>query len=397
MAEYTLAEIENAIAARDYLHQLPPPLEKEFLLRNARFQRQLTRGSMWPTILTYNAFLPVDFLLVPNTFGLAVFLHLAVTVLIAGLCMRHHWLPERYDSRWLMALIPISMVGQIMIVYFLNATPNAVHYQYLAVMIVVYSNITQRLGVDFAKTVSLTCGLMYGLFLVVSGAPLPVLIVGIALMFAAGHLTLLANTRMQRDERFAFLQRVREETLRRNAERQSLHDPLTRLGNRRSLQLAAEDLWSTARQDGRSVAVILVDIDNFKRFNDSQGHTRGDECLFEIGTLIAELVRETQDVAVRYGGEEFLVLAADVTTTTAFEIAERLRMKVKAAGIRHPENPPSGVVTTSLGVAAADTATATLQELIEAADIALYEAKRCGRDRSHVSPVGQLRSRLQNV
>ena len=228
MGEYSLSEIEDAIASRRYLDHLPPAMEADFQLRTARFQERLTRSSLWPTILPYNAFLLIDLLLLQATFWLAVLLHVVVTAIIAGFCTRYVWLPARYNSRWLMATLPIAMVTQIMTVFALNASPDAFHYQYLAIMIVVYSNITQRLGVDFARVVSTSCAGIYALFLIGAGAPSQVLIVGLAMMFAAGYLTLIANKRMQRDERFAFLQRLREELLRKAAEEQSLHDPLTK-------------------------------------------------------------------------------------------------------------------------------------------------------------------------
>ncbi len=137
MDKLSLADIEDAISDRSYLGPLPKAMEAEFALRTARFQRLLTRNSMWPTLTIYNAFLVVDYFLLPETFSIAVILHVIVTTLIVAICTRNSWLPERCDSRWIMAAIPMTMLAQIMTIYSLNASDNALHYQYLSTMIVV--------------------------------------------------------------------------------------------------------------------------------------------------------------------------------------------------------------------------------------------------------------------
>ncbi|MCC0005265.1 MAG: GGDEF domain-containing protein [Methylobacteriaceae bacterium] len=129
------------------------------------------------------------------------------------------------------------------------------------------------------------------------------------------------------------------------------------------------------------VAAIIFDADHFKSFNDTYGHSRGDTCLKRVAACATAELRETSDVAIRLGGEEFLLLLVDTDAEVAEIVAERIRATIAALGIPHVGNP-AGVVTSSFGVASASTRTATLEELIEKADAALYVAKSAGRNRT---------------
>ena len=155
----------------------------------------------------------------------------------------------------------------------------------------------------------------------------------------------------------------------------TLRDPLTGLGNRRRLD---RDLGSH-RSTGPTAA-LMVDIDHFKQFNDRHGHARGDDVLRAVGHAIASSIRQG-DVAYRFGGEEFSVLLPGADEPTAMLIAERVREAVTSIEL------PGGVerVTVSVGVAVDPTPhpmpSGPLQDLVEAADAALYVAKRSGRDR----------------
>ncbi len=155
----------------------------------------------------------------------------------------------------------------------------------------------------------------------------------------------------------------------------TLRDPLTGLGNRRRLD---RDLGSH-RSTGPTAA-LMVDIDHFKRFNDRHGHARGDDVLRSVGHAIASAIRHG-DVAYRFGGEEFSVLLPGADEPTAMLIAERVREAV--ASIVLPGDVET--VTVSVGVAVDPTQqpmpSGPLQDLVEAADAALYVAKRAGRDR----------------
>ncbi len=149
-------------------------------------------------------------------------------------------------------------------------------------------------------------------------------------------------------------------------------DPLSGLNNRRRL---TADL---AAGSGAPMAAIMIDIDHFKNFNDTNGHAAGDEALRRVAAVLAENVRPG-DVAYRYGGEEFCVLLADTLADEAGVVAERLRAAVESVDIPGAEHQPAGRVTISVGVAS--TPAGQHDRVIEAADGALYEAKHGGRNR----------------
>ena len=166
-------------------------------------------------------------------------------------------------------------------------------------------------------------------------------------------------------------------------------DPLTGLGNRRRLTEDLEKLASLVGRYATTVCAAMCDLDRFKAYNDDFGHLAGDAALREVGRILSAQLRAS-DSLYRYGGEELLVLLPHQTADGAMIAAERLRRAVEDAGIAHPRNEPAGVVTVSIGIAVADRAEQLLDDtLLHAADQALYEAKRNGRNRAEVHGVTQ--------
>ena len=158
-------------------------------------------------------------------------------------------------------------------------------------------------------------------------------------------------------------------------------DSLTGLANRRALDGALALAYRRARRDKTGLALLMIDVDWFKAFNDRFGHLAGDECLRRIAHEIRAIARRPDDVASRYGGEEFAVLLPDMDDGAAAAQAERLREAVLNLGIAHPASP-AGIVTVSAGVASAAPGETTFgpKRLLLAADEALYRAKDSGRN-----------------
>jgi diguanylate cyclase (GGDEF)-like protein len=164
--------------------------------------------------------------------------------------------------------------------------------------------------------------------------------------------------------------------LREKLRSQALRDPLTGLYNRRYMEDMLERLVRLSARNHTSVAVVMIDLDHFKRLNDQHGHLMGDAVLRAVAGAITESLRES-DVACRYGGEELIVLLPDCGLEAAREKAEDIRLRIEALSTVH------GVeVTASLGIAAAPETSSTGADLIAMADAALYEAKRTGRNRA---------------
>ncbi len=160
----------------------------------------------------------------------------------------------------------------------------------------------------------------------------------------------------------------------------SLTDPLTGIANRRDLQRHLEMELPRAERFENPLSVIMLDIDHFKHFNDTHGHPLGDEVLKTVAELLVECVR-TVDTVARYGGEEFTVILPRIPKDRAAKVANKLRRAVASHDFPGAETQPNGRITLSLGVATYPEDAKTVEELLHAADTALYHAKRSGRNR----------------
>jgi diguanylate cyclase (GGDEF)-like protein/PAS domain S-box-containing protein len=190
--------------------------------------------------------------------------------------------------------------------------------------------------------------------------------------------------------------------LRDITERKRMEDELNLL-NRRLTQLAATDgltgLTNRRAFDGflrreyescEEIAVLLFDIDNFKGYNDSYGHQAGDRCLQAVAKVIGDATSSTSGLSARYGGEEFAVVLPNVCEDDALKVAEAIRLTVRALGLANSA-ASRGYVTISAGIASRTRSTLSEGALVGEADIALYEAKRLGRNRTIVHSSLELR------
>ena len=191
---------------------------------------------------------------------------------------------------------------------------------------------------------------------------------------------LTTRARLEGSERRNFLLAVRDrarvqQLARANEQLLSLTDtdPLTTIGNRRSF----ERVLARALEAGAPVCLLLVDVDHFKRFNDSAGHLQGDECLQQVARTMREAVRAPDHVA-RFGGEEFAVVLPGAAADYGAMVAERIRRCIEALALSHAGRPDElRVVTVSIGVAVD---ARSRNELVAEADQALYAAKGAGRN-----------------
>jgi len=163
--------------------------------------------------------------------------------------------------------------------------------------------------------------------------------------------------------------------------RESVTDELTGLSNRRGFEEALSLEMERARRFGTKLGLVLLDLDDFKQINDGYGHQQGDMVLRDVARVLRETAREI-DYPVRYGGEEMAVLLPETDLEGALRFAERLRMRIAALQIRRLDAPGTLRVTTSCGVAAMPDTAVDDRGLVAAADVALYEAKRAGKNKS---------------
>ncbi len=180
--------------------------------------------------------------------------------------------------------------------------------------------------------------------------------------------------------------------------RQAVTDALTGVANHRSFQELLEDVFKIRRTTGASISLLLLDLDDFKRVNDTFGHQTGDRVLSAIGQCLLRNCR-LNDEPARYGGEEFAMVLPDTDLAAAMQLAERLRTEIEALRFHGPTGEPLSV-TTSIGVASAGKSAPDKTSLIAAADSALYEAKSEGKNRVCVaaseSPAWKARPRTQD-
>jgi diguanylate cyclase (GGDEF)-like protein len=163
-------------------------------------------------------------------------------------------------------------------------------------------------------------------------------------------------------------------------------DGLTGIANRRSFDCGLAHEWKRAMRAGTSLALLLIDVDLFKHFNDHYGHLAGDDCLRALGRVLDKVGRRAGDLVARYGGEEFVVLLPTTGIDEALEYARHIQNEIWSLAIAHAGTPPE-IVTVSLGVASLDPSPRQHpNDLVRQADLALYEAKRSGRNRACAAP-----------
>lgn len=160
-------------------------------------------------------------------------------------------------------------------------------------------------------------------------------------------------------------------------------DALTEIANRRIFDEFFRREWQRGQREQHYLALILGDIDHFKLYNDNLGHQLGDYCLKRVAQAITKAVKRPADLVARYGGEEFAIILPQTSGQNALQVAETIRLQVKQLRLPHPESTVGNYVSLSLGVSCVIPESKYNQEqLLTAADQALYQAKKQGRDRS---------------
>ena len=172
-----------------------------------------------------------------------------------------------------------------------------------------------------------------------------------------------------------------EKTAQIALEQLATRDGLTGLANRRCFDDTLRAEWARALRQHQPLSLLMVDVDNFKSYNDAHGHLGGDECLQRIASAVGSEMR-ANDLVARYGGEEFAVILPNQSLKGAAIVAERIRSRVERLQLAHGGSTGMGFVTVSIGAATAFAASDTdPSQLVATADAALYRAKHMGRNR----------------
>ena len=379
----TLEAVEAIMGQRRRTIAFPPALEARFEKdTQERRCKRLGVGILVSAVL-YNFFLIGDWLLVPDVLRVATLLHLGVVtpwMIFAAWAMTK--CPRPFVRECLAASIPLFIMLQIDYGFASTTSENAAHYQYVIVPTLLYANVSlHRLPFSFARAVTVAVVICHASVIFSANyitAPVAAMIlVQIAI---CAYITLVANYTMERDLRRSYLFSLRDRLRHSQADAASRRDSLTGLANRYHLDIELRRLWSPEGERSTIVSVIMMDIDHFKRLNDRYGHGAGDLCLKRMASILIAELRTASDGAVRYGGEEFLVVLPGLQLVDAMRVAERIRRSVEKATIPNEGIGQGGVVTASFGVTSASVGELTAAELMAVADTALYVAKQKGRN-----------------
>lgn len=378
--------------------KFPEPLEGQFLrdALEARRTHYLISGLL--ALLIYNGFLIADYLMVPDVFEMALRFRLyyltPVGLVLLFLGTRVNWpiVKSAPPIVYEVIVVATGLYAAATLAFILSEThsPYAPLYHVGFSVVVMYGNIVQRVRFWYAVVFSLTLLAMHVTGVVLMDNFPPRLVWPImSLVGATAIFSLTANYTMERDERRRYLLTLRERGLVRELSRthermQALShvDGLTGLYNRSHFQEYLENVWTRAQFDKSQVSVMMVDVDQFKRYNERYGHQAGDECLQHVAKVLQATLRRPDDSIARYGGEEFIAVLPNTELNYALLVAERVRQTVEALQMRHESSTASLVLTVSIGVATcrADF-NLTAPDLIAVADRALQQAKREGRNR----------------
>jgi diguanylate cyclase (GGDEF)-like protein len=355
------------------------------------------------SLVVFNGFLLVDYLMARDVFWLAVKVRLGVFTPVALTVLAVAWLARDWVLRNLSpaiieCIVMVSGVcasGSLAYILAASRSPFSQYYHVGLMVVIMYGNVVQRLRFGYAAAFSLAVYLMHiGGVLMVPGFNPRLTMPMVALVGATVAFTLMANYALERDERRRYLLSLRRKALigelgsvNERLLRLSRVDALTGLYNRRHMDEYVQQVWQRALHDGDDLAIIMLDVDHFKRYNDRYGHPQGDQCLMRVAEALTASLRRPGDLVARFGGEEFIAILPQADMTVALKAAERVRAAVQAQAMRHEASTTAPVVTVSLGVSSVKVeAGRSVAGLIAAADEALYHAKSQGRNQVVTHP-----------
>jgi diguanylate cyclase (GGDEF)-like protein len=329
-----IAEIDGVLAQGFRWLAFPPTLEAQFEKDTGwgRCRFLIICGVV--ALVLFNLVLVRDYELIGDVFNQAVIVRLAV---ITPLALAMFAVLSRDPPPWLRegmeATLTVVVVVGMLYLFLASRSPLAAHAHYPLLTIIMFSNIIQRVRFWYACAASLVSLVLCAIAIPqIEGLPFSVASSAIVTLATAAVLTLVANYNLEHEQRRTYLTGLRERlrsgklaVANRELSLMSNRDALTGLANRRHLERFLETLWVNEAARGRPVAALMFDIDYFKRLNDHYGHLAGDKCLQTIGTILEHYLRTGDDLAARFGGEEFLVVLPGAELRDAVHIAERIR------------------------------------------------------------------------
>lgn len=383
--------------------RFPAALERQFIHDSTprRLRYIMLSGAL--SLFVFNGFLLADYLLAPDVFWLAVKIRTGLfsPYLMVGLMAmwftRNKMSPRAANAvRESLVLLGSLFAGASLATILSASHADTSQYYHVGLMVVIiYGNLVQRLRFPYAVVFSLLVFVMHiGGVLMVPAFNTRLILPMVLLVGATMLFTLMANYTLERDERRQYLLSLRRKHLltdlgdvQQRLQELSRTDPLTGLFNRRYFQQYIDHIWQRAQHDQAPLAILMLDVDHFKQYNDRYGHPMGDECLMRIARAMQDSLRRPGDLVARYGGEEFIAVLPAADQHTAQQAAERIRKAILKLAISHEASTTASTVTVCIGVVSCIAHERTqVQKMIAAADAALYKAKHGGRNQVVSSP-----------
>ena len=375
------AELERGGGRRAF----GPEIEAEYVRSHLRDNRTLIRGAAALAALTTTARV-VDRLMLDDvqlSSLLIMGVVLSMSAALAALAFSSAF--ERFYLRVALFVVPLrNFIAAVGIVQ------TAAHGELEALMVVpllvlgpfFFTGLRFRAA---SLTVVVTAVALVGAA-AVFGLPTPIALRALGFLTMIATACAIAARNVEQSSRKSFLESHLIEEL-------AHHDTLTGLKNRRVFDEQLDRLWDRGIEEHRDLAILMVDIDHFKAYNDWAGHQAGDQTLRRVAQTLQGFVTRPLEVLARYGGEEFALVSYDIDSSEAETLAERMRIAVGALAIKHEGTTAGGSVTISIGVAVIQPSTDRRSRgALQLADQALYEAKVRGRNRVEV--LGDVAHRL---
>ncbi len=385
-------EVQSELGKKWFFSRLkfPAHLEKEFLRYYFAKRFDYIKLSLYVGSLIYAFFGLLDYFLYPAYVGVLWTIRFGIGVPFIVKTLVQFELCETDDCAEVAQAITMYVAGMTIIAMLSYLPYGEGESYYAGLMIVMFFNYAasgMRLKYSIATGVLLTLSYMVIAFTARQTGGY-YMINNRFFLLSTNIVGTLASALKEKAVRRDFLltyslllQKAEIERLNTKLQQLSRTDELTRLANRRYFHHLMEKDWKRLTGSHIPISLLMIDIDYFKNYNDALGHQAGDRCLTLIAEVIRQFQRNADDLAVRYGGEEFILVLPETPNGEAITIALRLRQAIMELKMRHPNSSVSSFVTVSIGVATGvPSERNSPADLIKAADEALYRAKSTGRN-----------------
>jgi diguanylate cyclase (GGDEF)-like protein len=381
----TLVDVDQTIASGVRTLRFGKDLERRFEAETLSERRQFLTSVGIGGALVYDLFLISDWLSLNDVFN---YVAIGRLFLITPMFIILLLLAQRLTARWALetaaafGTVVASLMPLVVMIY--SDSPYRLHYQLGMLLLMVYCTMIQQLPVRYAAVaMSIMLVIQLVTTYIANFADFMTWQANALLFVSTVALLLMASYFLERGSRLSYLFALRGRLLQVQMMEMARIDSLTGLFNRRYQDEVMTSVWAHAANSSTRVAIILLDIDHFKAFNDNYGHPEGDHCLKRLSAAIQQTAQDAGALTFRFGGEEILVLMMNADVSQARALAERLRAAVTALNVPHPVLGDGARVTVSLGLAAATASQSSAAALISSADAALYAAKHAGRNCLH--------------